>query len=335
MRHNMQKYIILKDVLDFAKNKFYEYTIENPSFDIAMLASKAFGLSKIQLITKEYVSFESLHISDEQIEEFLYFVELRCKKNSISAILGIKNFYGLDFIVTNAVLTPRPETEVLVESFTNYILEYINNYAFTSPHKIIKIIDIGTGSGCIAVSVAKILEKKLLQKNYSLEIIACDISEKALEVAQKNIDKHKVSHIVKLRQSDLLEEVVNKNKNFLENCFIITNLPYIPKNDAKEMSNEVLKGDPFLALFSGEKGTDLYEKLFRDLFQKNKNFYAINSCFFEFDSGIVSENNVDGKNYQKEFFTEYLKHLEESTVHFFSDYSGCKRFGKILFLSKV
>ncbi|HID92120.1 TPA: peptide chain release factor N(5)-glutamine methyltransferase [Candidatus Peregrinibacteria bacterium] len=310
----MQKYKILKDVLDFAKNKFYKHDIENPSLDMAILAAKALGLSKIQLITKEYVSFDTLSISDDKIQKFLYFIELRCKKNSISEILGIKNFYGLDFIVTNDVLTPRPETEILVEKVFNYILKNnINN-----------IIDIGTGSGCIAITVAMLLKKKRLENLKNIKILACDISEKALEVAKKNAKKNGVLDMIEFQKSNLLENI---NKKYLENACIVTNLPYIPESDAKKMSEEVLNGDPKLALFSGKTGTDLYEKLFTDLFQENSNFYNINSCFFEFDSGMNTEN------IQKKYYENLLLNKLEignNDISFFEDYSGCERFGKIL-----
>lgn len=310
----MQKYKILKDVLDFAKNKFYKHDIENPSLDMAILAAKALGLSKIQLITKEYVSFDTLSISDDKIQKFLYFIELRCKKNSISEILGIKNFYGLDFIVTNDVLTPRPETEILVEKVFNYILKNnINN-----------IIDIGTGSGCIAITVAMLLKKKRLENLKNIKILACDISEKALEVAKKNAKKNGVLDMIEFQKSNLLENI---NKKYLENACIVTNLPYIPESDAKKMSEEVLNGDPKLALFSGKTGTDLYEKLFTDLFQENSNFYNINSCFFEFDSGMNTEN------IQKKYYENLLLNKLEignNNISFFEDYSGCERFGKIL-----
>ncbi len=330
----MQKYKILKDVLDFAKNKLYKFDIETPNLDIAILASEAFGLSKIQLVTKEYVSFEKLNISDNQIQDFLYFIGLRCKKNSISEILGIKNFYGLDFIITKDVLTPRPETEILVENFTNYILEYLDKKTdekVDNINKKIKIIDIGTGSGCIAVSVAKILEKKIIKKNYALEIIACDISEKALSIAKKNIEKHEVSHIIKTQKSDLLKNIIKNDKKFLENSFIITNLPYIPEEDQKIMSEEVLSGDPNLALFSGKTGTDLYKKLFENLFKQSSNFFEINSCFFEFDSGVLSVENNTGKNYQKDYYKKLLNNNNNINIDFFSDYADCERFGKILF----
>ncbi len=314
----MQKYKILKDVLDFAKNKFYKYDIENPSLDIALLASEALGVSKIQLITKEYVSFDTLNISDESIQKFLYFIELRCKKNSISEILGIKNFYGLDFIVTNDVLTPRPETEILVEKAFNYIIKNnINN--------INNIIDIGTGSGCIAISIAMLLKKQRLKSLKKIKILACDISEKALEIAEKNAKKHGVLDMIEFQKSNLLENI---NKKYVENACIVTNLPYIPEGDAKKMSKEVLGGDPSLALFSGKTGTDLYKKLFTDLFQENSNFYTINSCFFEFDSGMNTDN-IQKKYYEK-LLDDLLKNNQQKNITFFADYSGAERFGKII-----
>ena len=305
--------------------------------DVEIFASEAFGVSKIELITKENILLSEF--SKKQISVFQKYINLRISRKSVSEILQKKEFYGFEFHITNDVLTPRPETEILIENFLENLDKYIlKNNILNSENKNqnqkIKIIDIGTGSGCIAITLALILQNnkkfnKLFANNF--EIIACDISEKALKITKKNIEKYHVENFVKIQKSDLLENI---DKNFIKNSFIITNLPYIPETDSLIMSEEVLHGDPSLALFSGKTGTDLYKKLFDDLFQKKSNFYEINACFFEFDSGIISAENIAGENFQKKYYeillSTYLKSVNNN-ISFFADYSNEERFGKILF----
>lgn len=152
-----------------------------------------------------------------------------------------KEFFGLPFFVDERVLIPRPETEFLVEKVIDLV---------TSDIRLKRIVDIGTGSGNIAVSLAKHLK--------SAEIFATDISDKALEVAKINAKKHDV--VVSFIKSDLLEELKE-----MEFDIIVANLPYIGTETNTFVSKETQAHEPHVALYGGSDGLELYEKLFNQV----------------------------------------------------------------------
>lgn len=159
----------------------------------------------------------------------------------IAYLIKHKEFFGLPFYVDERVLIPRPETEFLVEK----IIQLVG-----SDSSLKKIVDVGTGSGNIAVSLAKNLK--------DVEIFATDISDKALEVAKINADKFRV--VISFIKSDLLEEL--KEMKF---DIIVANLPYIGTETNSFLSRETEKHEPHLALFGGADGLELYEKLFQQV----------------------------------------------------------------------
>lgn len=150
-------------------------------------------------------------------------------------------FYNEEFYVNKNVLIPRPETELLVEKTNKLIEKYIEN-------KNINIIEIGTGSGVIAITLNK------LQKN--AKITATEISRKALKVAKKNQKIHKTK--IKLTKTDLYKGI---NQKF---DVIISNPPYI-ETTSKNVEEQVLKHEPHLALFAGEDGLKCYKKIIKNL----------------------------------------------------------------------
>ncbi|TSC86883.1 MAG: release factor glutamine methyltransferase [Microgenomates group bacterium Gr01-1014_7] len=165
-------------------------------------------------------------------------------------IQGWVEFYKLKFKVTPDVLIPRPETEFLVDQ----VLQFAKNQAFTA-------LDIGTGSGNIAISIAK--------NNKKIKVFATEISEKALEVARKNAKLNKVEKRIFFIQSDLLSNVKNVPD------VIVTNLPYIPTARISYLDPSVKDFEPVIALDGGPDGFDLYRKLFAQI--KNKFTNGVNS----------------------------------------------------------
>ena len=155
-------------------------------------------------------------------------------------VLGHWEFYGLDFIITPDVLIPRPETELLVE----------RNLEWLGAHPARRwIAEVGTGSGCIAISLAKQMP--------DLQVVTSDISLPALKVAQRNVIKHNVAGRVHLVQSDLLLSIAPvADKRF---DLICANLPYIPEKILQSL--QVSRWEPNLALSGGEDGLDLFQRL--------------------------------------------------------------------------
>jgi len=171
-----------------------------------------------------------LQVVEEKCQQFRKLEEKRLAGTSVARLVGVKEFFGLDFEVNEHVLIPRPETELLVEE----VLQI----------KPKSLLDIGTGSGCIAIAVQKNLPR--------CEVSATDFSARALEVARRNAEKHSVG--LEFLKADLLEGV---EKSFE---VIVANLPYVAENSA-ELEAGVKKFEPNLALFGGEDGLDLIRKL--------------------------------------------------------------------------
>jgi release factor glutamine methyltransferase len=165
-------------------------------------------------------------------------VKRRLAKEPIAYITGVKEFYGLEFHVTKDTLIPRPDSETLI----NAVLD-------TYDHKFDgSIIDFGTGSGCLIITLLKQLPKATG--------IALDISQEALKIAKKNADTHNVINRL---------ELINKSWNDLKNkqCdIIISNPPYIKTEDLKSLQDDVIKYEPKTALDGGTNGIDCYAEIF-------------------------------------------------------------------------
>ena len=178
------------------------------------------------------------YVDKETYNKFLNLLNKLKDDYPIQYALGHINFYGNKFIVNENVLIPRFETEELVENTYNLINEYFN--------KDVSILDIGTGSGIIAITLNKLLHSKVL---------ASDISESALKVAIKNNELNNTS--VNFIKSDLFENI---NEKF---DVIISNPPYI--NESDEVDESVFKYEPHLALYADNKGLKIYEDMFKDI----------------------------------------------------------------------
>lgn len=157
-------------------------------------------------------------------------------------ITGHQEFWGLDFVVTPAVLIPRPETEHLVEA----VLELAGG--MPAP----RIVDVGTGSGCIALALAHELK--------SAEVFAVDLSADALEIARANAARLQLDGRVKFVQSNVLEALAGC-RDF---DFVISNPPYVGKNEADKVQRSVFEFEPRMAVFSGESGLDVIRPLIEE-----------------------------------------------------------------------
>ena len=170
---------------------------------------------------------------ENQLEQY----KIALSKNiPLPYIIGEWEFYGNTFIVTPDTLIPRPETEELVE----HALTWLSSHPLANA-----AIDVGTGSGCIAITIA-------LQAPH-MQINAIDVSTKVLEIAKKNSIQHNVSNQVNIKQQNLLTNDTQKYD------LICANLPYIPTETLNEL--EVAKHEPWLALDGGLSGLDLIKKL--------------------------------------------------------------------------
>jgi len=161
----------------------------------------------------------------------------RAGRVPVAQITGLREFWGLEFEVTPDVLVPRPETELIVEEAV----------AFARAHPCRHVVDVGTGSGCLAVAIARELP--------DVHVTGVDRSEAALAVAQRNAGKHGVSGRVSVRQGDLLEGMT------ISADLIVSNPPYVPDGDVGSLDPEVVEHEPHIALFGGPSGTEVIHRL--------------------------------------------------------------------------
>ena len=164
----------------------------------------------------------------------------RLRHEPIQYITGHHEFYGLNLQVTPAVLIPRPETEHLVEAVLNLL----------PTDQPLKIADIGTGSGAIAITLALHLPQA--------DIAALDISAEALAIAQQNADTHYAADRIRFLQSDLLADLDPEAGTF---DAIVSNPPYVASSDRNTLHPQVRDYEPPTALFAGESGLDIYRRL--------------------------------------------------------------------------
>lgn len=176
----------------------------------------------------------------------------------VQYLRGWVEFYKLKFKVTPEVLIPRPETELLVDE----VLRSLRGTQVTRQSS--TIMDIGTGSGCIAISIAK--NSSVHLEGGNVNIFAIDISETALEVAKENAKKHRAENRIFFLKSDLLSNVHTGGGNI---DIIVTNLPYIPSSRIPFLDFSVQNFEPRIALDGGSDGFELYRKLFTQMLGKN------------------------------------------------------------------
>ncbi len=182
-------------------------------------------------------------------KRFMTLVERRLTAEPIAYIIGTKAFYGRDFFVNRTVLIPRPETELMIDTLKE---RRQKNDAFT-------VWDVGTGSGAIAITTA-------LEFPHAT-VIASDICKRALKTAQKNAKLHHVEKRMAFIQANLLSpDVKRKIKSKHETPLVIlANLPYLPTSDETELAKDVTAFEPAKALYAGDDGLDLIQKLFTSI----------------------------------------------------------------------
>ncbi len=209
-----------------------------------------------------------LVFSDDEISRWNVIVDQLQQEIPIQYILGKTSFFGLDFEVDDNVLIPRPETEELVD----WILFNPQTIRSTNP----QILDIGTGSGCIAIALAKNLPHA--------KISAIDVSENALKLAKKNADLNKVD-VTFIHQNIL--EVEDLNQKF---DIIVSNPPYVRNLEKAEIKKNVLEHEPHLALFVDDDDALIFYKKIATLALKNLKVNG--QLYFEINQYLAKEMNV-------------------------------------------
>ena len=229
----------IKSALMWAIKILNKNNIKSAQLDAEVLLYNTLNKNKTFLY-----SHPEFELTKKQIKKYKKYILRKAQNEPVAYILNKKEFYGLNFFVNKHVLIPRPETELIVDE----ALKLKN---------ISKILEIGTGSGCISVSLAKNLNNK--------KYLATDISKKALKVAKKNAKKNKVPDDIDFIKSDLLN---NKKIQKFNSDIIIANLPYLPEKYKSEVDKNIFF-EPQDALWSGKDGLNHYKKFFKQIKKYN------------------------------------------------------------------
>jgi len=237
----------IKDLLFEIAKKLQEAKIENYEAETYSLLSFVCHLSPSEIISRP-----EKNIKPGQIKKIRKMLKLRVIGWPLPYLIGQKSFYNLDFYVNKNTLIPRPESELIVEA----VLEKVKN----EKNKEINIIDIGTGSACLIISLADILQNK-----NNIGFYGIDISSPALKIARKNAKKHNLNKVIKFYQGSLLKPLIKKISKKPATYHILANLPYLIKEEIKKSPS--LKMEPKRALDGGKDGLELYQKLFEQIAQ--------------------------------------------------------------------
>lgn len=229
----------IKEILTATIDFFKKHNIPNPRLDAEVLLAHLLDIERIQL----YIKYD-LPLESKEIAVYRELVRKRVERVPVVYLTGEKEFMSLPLVVNKNVLIPRPETEILVE----YIIDYCQDREIEGPN----IVDVGTGSGAIAVSLAHYLP--------AARVLGIDLSTKALQVARLNIDKLGYNGRVKVIKGDLLKPLLKMKKDNVD--IVVSNPPYIPRNELESLSPEV-RQEPWMALDGGEDGLACYRQLIK------------------------------------------------------------------------
>ena len=205
-------------------------------------------------------------LSKENEEKYFSLIEKHIKEDvPLSHLVGFEYFYDRKFKVTKDVLSPRMETEELIYKVVEYVKATKKNN--------LKILDLCTGSGIIAITLKKELDQ------FSIDVVASDISQEAIKVAKENAQFHDAT--IKFIQSDIFDNIDDKFD------VIVSNPPYIDRKDKFTMQDNVLKYDPHLALFAEEEGMYFYRKIIEQV-----NNYLNNNGVVFFEIGYDQKEKI-------------------------------------------
>ena len=259
-----------KEAYNYGKMQLEDGKIAEASLDARLLLEHVCHTSRNDLLVRPL-----RELTLEEQSQFEADIDIRKNHVPLQHITGVQEFMGLEFVVNENVLIPRPDTEILVEEVIKIAQKY------NSP----RILDLCTGSGAIAISLKKFVP--------NADITAVDISEKALEIAQKNAEKLEAK--INFVKSNLFDKLDNKKFDI-----IVSNPPYIRKDEIKKLSEEVQK-EPKIALDGGEDGLDFY----RIIAEQAINYLKTGS-FLCFEIGYNQKNDVikiieDEQNYKNTY----------------------------------
>lgn len=274
--------MVIRDCIINAIDTLRASGVENPTLDARVLLCHTLGKDNVYLALNP-----DAEVSKSDEETFLKYVSRRANYEPVAYITENKEFMSMEFYVDRNVLIPRPDTEHLAE----LAIELVKENGFT------EIADFCTGSGALAVSIGKLCPETF--------VTGYDISIPALDVANKNKDRHRADN-VSFAELDVLNELSRINHKF---DMVVSNPPYITGGEMKTLDRTVDEYEPHLALYGGEDGLDFYRVI-----TDNAHLYLKDGGVLAFEVGHTQADDV--AELMKEHFTD---------IKIKTDYAGIKR----------
>lgn len=242
-------------LIDWGTSYLNNHNIDSARLNIELMLSKILNYDRIKL----YSNYDQ-PLSSEELALLKVMLKRRIASEPLQYILGESYFYGLKFFCRPDVLIPRPETELIIEQFSKI-----------SKSKDFTLLDIGTGTGCIAITLAKMYP--------NASITAIDVSEQAIETARLNAELHNVK--IELIHADVFDYDFPRMFDY-----IVSNPPYIPLSESKELQSEIVLHEPSIAYTDGNDGLSYYRR-FRSIIEQFMN--TDGKFLFEIGAGQSKE----------------------------------------------
>ena len=274
------------DLIEWGEDYFKQHKFDSPKQEIEWLLCDLLDHKRVDL----YINFEQ-KVPNDKLALLKKWIKKRLKRMPLQYITGVTEFYGNKYFLNDDVLIPRPETERLVD----ISLECINKLSHP------RILEVGTGSGCISISIA------LMRGD--AKILSIDISQNALNKAQENSDYHKTNN-VKFLNLDFLKEIPSERFDI-----IVSNPPYIPLEEMKNIMIDVKEYEPKIALTDFNDGLVFYDR-----------FADLGSKLLKKGGWMVLEVGIDD---HPEKVTKLFKSKGYSNIELVSDYNKDKRVLKV------
>jgi release factor glutamine methyltransferase len=275
-----KKLTTLLEIIKYSANLLNERGIKDSRLNVELMFCDILKCDRMKL----YLDFDK-PLKPEEIAVFKAMLKRRMLKEPLQYILGKTNFYGYEIILNNKVLIPRQETEILVDK----VLE--NIYLLQSDN--INILEIGSGSGCIAIAISAELSKKKVNH----KIVSIDKSEDAVTLSNQNAKLNNIS------EENLEFKILDYLKYELPDKFdyVISNPPYIPAGNIKNLDEEVKSYEPIGALTDGGEGLIFYKKIFSDFFTKSQIILEIGDGQKEIIEAEILKNGIKDYNFYKDY----------------------------------
>ncbi|MBN1632539.1 MAG: peptide chain release factor N(5)-glutamine methyltransferase [Ignavibacteria bacterium] len=286
----------LLDILKYSAKILSEKGIEDARLNAELLMANILGCSRMEL----YLNFDK-PLNEDERNRYKVFLKRRMKREPLQYILGETEFCSYKFIVNNKVLIPRPETELLTERTIKYILN--------EKLKVVRILDIGTGSGCITVALSGELTKNKVKHH----ITAVDISEDALKTAQNNaIINNTDTGAVFYELNDIFSDCFNLSGFDI----IVSNPPYISKQEYEKLEPELRYYEPGISLTDSSDGLSFFKRIFKLIETSNQTL----KCFLEI--GYCQKETLEkmALNYN---ITDFIFHKDYNGIFRIMEITKC------------